>query len=139
MTDLKNLEPTIKALADVGPDLTLGLDLATAFPYGPAFADTITSGDYINLFAVFDLTYPRLKRTLFLGTRWGDQNAKLIPAPGDPYYLNYSYNPMRLVSRRRRLRRSQRHRTAGRKPRLRADAAGGSAADGTAVSRRRPR
>ena len=29
-----------------------------------------------------------------LGTRWGDENAKLIPAPGDPYYLNYSYNPM---------------------------------------------
>ncbi|MFY9916977.1 MAG: mammalian cell entry protein, partial [Mycobacterium sp.] len=67
---------------------------ATAFPYGPGFADTITRGDYINLTAVFDLTYPRLKKTLFLGTRWGDENAKLIPAPGDPYYLNYSYNPM---------------------------------------------
>ena len=67
---------------------------ATAFPYGPGFADTITRGDYINLTAVFDLTYPRLKKTLLLGTRWGDENAKLIPAPGDPYYLNYSYNPM---------------------------------------------
>jgi phospholipid/cholesterol/gamma-HCH transport system substrate-binding protein len=94
VTDLKNLEPTIRALADVGPDLTVGLRFATAFPYGPTFADRVARGDYINLFAVFDITYPRLKRTFFLGTRWGDQDAKFIPAPGDPFYLNYSYNPL---------------------------------------------
>jgi ABC-type transporter Mla subunit MlaD len=94
VADLKNLEPAIKALADVGEDLTPGLMWATAFPYGPAFADRVARGDYINLFAVFDITYPRLKRTLFLGTRWGDDNAKFIPAPGDPFYLNYSYNPL---------------------------------------------
>jgi virulence factor Mce-like protein len=92
--DLKNLEPTLKALADIGPDLTSALIWATAFPYGPAFADKITKGDFINLYAIFDLTYPRLKRTMFAGTRWGDENAKLIPAPGDPYFLNYSYDPM---------------------------------------------
>ncbi|HEX2285186.1 MAG TPA: MCE family protein [Mycobacterium sp.] len=94
VTDLKNLEPALKALADIGPDLNEALIWATAFPYGPAFADRITRGDYINLFAVFDITYPRLKRTMLLGTRWGDENAKLIPAPGDPFYLNYSYNPL---------------------------------------------
>ena len=94
VTNLRNLEPTIKALADVGPELTRGLVFGTAFPYGPAFADRVAQGDYINLFAVFDLTYPRLKRTLFLGTRWGDEDAKLIPAPGDPFYLNYSYDPL---------------------------------------------
>ena len=48
----------------------------------------------MNLFAVFDLTIPRLKRTLFLGTRWGEKHAKLVPAPGDPFYLNYTYKPM---------------------------------------------
>jgi len=94
VTDLKNLEPALKALVDIGPDLSSALIWATAFPYGPGFADTITRGDYINLTAIFDLTYPRLKKTLLAGTRWGDENAKLIPAPGDPYYLNYSYNPM---------------------------------------------
>jgi len=94
VTDLKNLEPAIKALADVGPDLVTGLTWATAFPYGPAFAERITKGDYINLFAIFDITYPRLKRTLFLGTRWGDENAKLIPAPGDPWMAQYSMNPL---------------------------------------------
>lgn len=94
VTDFTNLEPALKALADIGPDLSSALIWATAFPYGPAFADTITRGDYINLITTFDLTYPRLKKTLFLGTRWGDEDAKLIPAPGDPYYLNYSYNPL---------------------------------------------
>jgi virulence factor Mce-like protein len=94
VTNLQNLEPALKALADIGPDINLGLVFGTAFPYGPAFADRIVKGDYINLWAVFDLTYPRLKRTIFLGTRWADQDAKLIPAPGDPWYLNYSYNPL---------------------------------------------
>ena len=94
--NLQNLGPTIGAIADIGPRLNSALLWATAFPYGPTFADRITRGDYINLYATFDLTYPRLKRTLLLGTRWGDENAKLIPAPGDPYYLNYSYDPMKL-------------------------------------------
>ena len=94
--DLKNLAPALGALADIGPDLNLAVLWATAFPYGPTFADRITRGDYINLFAIFDLTYPRLKKTLLLGTRWGDENARLIPAPGDPYWANYSYSPMSL-------------------------------------------
>lgn len=94
--NLENLGPVLGALADIGPDLNLAVLWATAFPYGPTFADRITRGDYINLYATFDLTYPRLKKTLLLGTRWGDENAKLIPAPGDPYYLNYSYDPLKL-------------------------------------------
>lgn len=94
--NLENLGPILGALADVGPDLNLALLWASAFPYGPTFADRITKGDYINLYAVFDITYPRLKKTLLLGTRWGDENAKLIPAPGDPYYLNYSYDPLKI-------------------------------------------
>lgn len=94
VADLRNLDPALKSLADIGPDLFNALIFATAFPYGPPFADKITKGDYINLYASFDLTYPRLKRTLFLGTRWGDEEAKMIPAPGDPFYLSYSYAPM---------------------------------------------
>ena len=68
--------------------------MATVFPFGPGFADTITRGDYINLVAIFDLTYPRLKKTLLLGTRWGDENAKLDSGAGRSLYPNYSYNPI---------------------------------------------
>jgi phospholipid/cholesterol/gamma-HCH transport system substrate-binding protein len=92
--DLKHLEPAIKALADVGPEINAALSYVSAFPYGPNALERGIKGDYLNMFAVFDLTYPRLKRSLFLGTRWGDPDAKLVPAPGDPWYLNYSYSPL---------------------------------------------
>jgi virulence factor Mce-like protein len=92
--NLQNLEPTLRALADVGPDLNRALAYALFFPQGQDFIDRAVRGDYANVFIVFDMTYPRLKRGLFLGTRWGEEGAKLIPAPGDPWYLNYTFDPM---------------------------------------------
>jgi virulence factor Mce-like protein len=91
--NLKNLDPTLGALADVDG---LGSVLAylTTFPFSQNFVDRAIRGDYINIFATMDLTIPRLKRSLFLGTRWGDPNAQLIPAPGDPVHLNYTYEPL---------------------------------------------
>jgi phospholipid/cholesterol/gamma-HCH transport system substrate-binding protein len=92
--NLTNLEPTLRALADIGPGLDKALAYAPAFPYGQDIIDRGVRGDYMNLFIILDLTVPRLKRTLFLGTRWGQSDAKLIPAPGDPYYLTYTYDPL---------------------------------------------
>ena len=92
--NLTNLEPTLKALADVGPELDLALATTTAFPYSQAFIDRAIKGDYANLFAVMDFTVPRMKRGLFMGTRWEEEGAKLTPAPGDPWYLNYTYDPV---------------------------------------------
>jgi virulence factor Mce-like protein len=92
--NLQNLEPTIKALADIGPDLDAALAQATVYPYGQSFIDRAVRGDYVNFYAILDLTYPRLKRTLFAGTRWGQEGAAFVPAPGDPWYLNYTYDPL---------------------------------------------
>jgi virulence factor Mce-like protein len=92
--NLQNLEPTIKALADIGPDLDAALAQATVYPYGQSFIDRAVRGDYVNFYAILDLTIPRLKKTLFAGTRWGEEGAALVPAPGDPWYLNYTYNPL---------------------------------------------
>lgn len=92
--DLRNLEPTLKSLADVGPKLDLVLAHVPIFPYSQSFIDRGIRGDYMNQFIVFDLTVPRLKRTLFLGTSWGQEGAKLVPAPGDPWYATYSYDPL---------------------------------------------
>ena len=94
--NLTNLEPTLKALADVGPYLGTVLALVPSFPFPQNFIDRAIRGDYINIFATIDLTYSRLKRSLLLGTRWGDPNAPLIPAPGDPAHLNYTYEPLNL-------------------------------------------
>ena len=92
--NLRNLEPTLRALADVGPKLDTALSYFTAFPYGQSFIDRGIRGDYLNQFIIFDLTVPRLKRTLMLGTSWGQEGAKLVPAPGDPWYTTYTYDPL---------------------------------------------
>ena len=31
---------------------------------------------------------------MFLGTSWGQEGAKLVPAPGDPWYATYTYDPL---------------------------------------------
>ncbi|OBF18552.1 MCE family protein [Mycobacterium sp. ACS4331] len=95
VANLRNLEPAMKALADVGPALPALLEYAGHFPFTQAFMDRAIRGDYYNLFAVIDLTIPRLKRSLFLGTRWEQEDAQLVPAPGDPAYLNYTYDPLK--------------------------------------------
>jgi phospholipid/cholesterol/gamma-HCH transport system substrate-binding protein len=92
--NLTNLGPTLKSLADVGPYLGTALAEVPTFPFTQNFIDRAVRGDYVNIFASIDLTYGRLKRTLFAGTRWGDPNAKLVPAPGDPVHLNYTYAPL---------------------------------------------
>ena len=94
--NLKNLEPAIKAFADIGPDLNSVLEYAAHFPFTQSFIDRAIRGDYYNLFAIIDLTVPRLKRTMFLGTRWGQEGAQLVPAPGDPTYLQYTYDPLKV-------------------------------------------
>ncbi|MGO9652972.1 MCE family protein [Mycobacterium sp.] len=93
--NLKNLEPTIRALADVGPGLDAALAYATVFPFTQNFVDRAVRGDYFNLHFQFDITIPKLKSSLFLGTHWGQLGEELVPAPGEPYYLNYTYDPLR--------------------------------------------
>ncbi|MBX7434980.1 MCE family protein [Mycobacterium sp. Y57] len=94
--NLQNLEPAIKAFADVGPDLDAILEYAVHFPFTQSFIDRAIRGDYYNLYAIMDLTVPRLKRSVFLGTRWEQEGAEIIPAPGDPNYLQYTYDPLKL-------------------------------------------
>lgn len=92
--NLKNLEPTVRALADVGPDLMTALAYLPTYPYTQDFIDRGIRGDYMNQFIVFDFTIPRLKSGILLGTRWGDPNASMVPAPGDPWYNMYTRDPL---------------------------------------------
>jgi virulence factor Mce-like protein len=92
--NLKNLEPTIRALADVGPELDTAFQAATVFPFTQNFVDRAVRGDYFNLHVQLDLSIPRLKRGLLLGTHWGQLDMPEPPAPGEPYYLNYTLDPM---------------------------------------------
>jgi virulence factor Mce-like protein len=92
--NLKNLEPTIKGLADVGPDLDMALAAATVFPFSQNFVDRAIRGDYFNLHVDLDLTIPKLKSGLLLGTHWGQLGEPLVPAYGDPPYLQYTLDPL---------------------------------------------
>lgn len=94
VSNLKNLEPTIRALADVGPDLATALTYLPTYPYTQDFIDRGIRGDYMNEFIVLDLTIPRLKSGMLLGTRWGEPGASPVPAPGDPYYSMYTRDPL---------------------------------------------
>jgi len=94
--NLQNLGPTIQALADVGPDLDASLAYATVFPYGQNLIDRAIRGDYINLFATVDLSGPRLRKSIFLGTRGGQEGRDLVPLPGEPYFQRYTYDPVGL-------------------------------------------
>lgn len=94
VTNLRNLEPTLRALADVGPGLDEALSYFSVFPYGQDVIDRGLRGDYMNLFGILDLTVPRLKRGLFLGTRWGQEGAALVPAPGEPGQIAHTYDPL---------------------------------------------
>ena len=85
MTNLQNLDPTVRALGRVGPEIDTALAFLPVMPFGQNIIDRAIRGDYMNLFAVFDLTLPRLKRTLLSGTRsGGNEHALLVPAQGIP-------------------------------------------------------
>jgi phospholipid/cholesterol/gamma-HCH transport system substrate-binding protein len=92
--NLKNLEPTVKGLADVGPDIDTALAALSVFPFTQNFVDRAVRGDYFNLHVILDLSIPRLKQGLFLGTHWGQLGEQQIPAPGDPPYLQYTRDPL---------------------------------------------
>ncbi|MFD1811084.1 MCE family protein [Rhodococcus gannanensis] len=94
VTNLRNLEPTLRALADVGPDINKALAYATVYPYGQSVIDRAVKGDYVNLFATVDLTVPRLQREILLGTPWGDPNAAIQAAVGDPGYATQTKDPL---------------------------------------------
>jgi ABC-type transporter Mla subunit MlaD len=93
--NLQNLEPTIRALADVGPDIDTALAYVPTFPLSQNVIDRGIRGDYMNLWVTVDFTNARLKRGLLLGTRLGQNRASMIPAPGDPGYdAYYTKNPL---------------------------------------------
>ena len=94
VNNLKNLQPTIQALADVGPDLDAALAYATVFPYGQGLIDRAVRGDFINLFATVDISGPRLRKSIFLGSRAGQEGRDLVPVPGDTFFQRYTYDPL---------------------------------------------
>jgi phospholipid/cholesterol/gamma-HCH transport system substrate-binding protein len=89
--NLQNLEPTIKALADIGPDLDQALAYAPTFPFTQGFIDRYIRGDYVNGYFVLDLTNSGLRKSILRGTHWERLGAEPVPVPGDPEYLQFRF------------------------------------------------
>jgi hypothetical protein len=68
--------------------------MATTFPYGQAAIDRYIKGDYLNLSATLDLTLPRIRRELWMGTRFGDPTQGIQAAIGDPGYAAQTKDPL---------------------------------------------
>jgi virulence factor Mce-like protein len=92
--NLQHLEPAIKALADVGVGLDKAIAYASVFPNGQSAIDNAIRGDFLNESTTIDFTVPRLKRELLMGTRWGDPNAQIQAAVGDPGYAEQTGDPL---------------------------------------------
>lgn len=91
VTNLENLEPTLKALADVGPDLDTAISYAPTFPFTQSFIDRYVRGDYVNGYFIIDLTNAALRKSILRGTHWERIGAESVPAAGEPEYLQYRY------------------------------------------------
>jgi phospholipid/cholesterol/gamma-HCH transport system substrate-binding protein len=89
--NLQNLGPTIKALADIGPDLDAAIAYAPTYPFPQGFIDRYIRGDYTNGTFIIDLTNSGLRKSILLGTHWGRLGAEGVPGPGDPEYLLFRY------------------------------------------------
>ena len=48
----------------------------------------------MNLWGIFDLSRERIKRTLLLGTRWGEPGAVLPASPGEPFFIRNMLDPV---------------------------------------------
>jgi hypothetical protein len=94
VNNLKNLQPTLQALADVGPEFDAAIAYATVFPYGQNLIDRAVRGDFINLFATVDISGPRMRKSIFLGTRLDQEGRDLVPLPGEPFFQRYTFDPM---------------------------------------------
>lgn len=77
VTNLRNIAPVLRSLADAGPALTKGLDFLTTFPFVKSKIPNWFRGDFANISLVIDLTLSRIDSSLFTGTRFEGGLTKL--------------------------------------------------------------
>ncbi|MDT5348939.1 MAG: phospholipid/cholesterol/gamma-HCH transport system substrate-binding protein [Mycobacterium sp.] len=70
VSNLRDLAPVLRSLADAGPALTKGLDMLLTYPWPASTARNWFRGDYANLTLIVDLTLSRIDTGIFTGSRW---------------------------------------------------------------------
>jgi phospholipid/cholesterol/gamma-HCH transport system substrate-binding protein len=105
VTELTQLGPILKSLADAGPDLTRSLSSLATYPWPNETLEKWVRGDYANLTGVIDLTLSRIDSALFTGTRFEGKLTELemqwgrtigqLPSPytaGNPLVVPYRWD-----------------------------------------------
>ncbi len=77
VTNLRNIAPVLRSLADAGPALTKGLDFLSTYPWVKSKIPNWFRGDFANITLVIDLTLSRIDSSLFTGTRFEGDLTKL--------------------------------------------------------------
>lgn len=70
VSELNDVAPVLKSLADAGPALTQALDVLPTYPFPKSTLTNWMRGDYANLTAVIDMTLSRIDSAMFTGTRF---------------------------------------------------------------------
>lgn len=93
-SNLRDLEPTLTALADSGSDLPESLVVAGTFPFPVSTADKGMRGDYLNLFLTLDLSEDAINKKIIPSIPSAEiaklvlpnqaVNPLLAPTQGDP-------------------------------------------------------
>lgn len=92
--ELRALEPTLKALADSGNDLTGVMNILVTFPFPQEAIDRFIRGDYANLYIQYDMTVPRMREGMLLGTPLGVSMAVNQAILGRPVAPTISVDPL---------------------------------------------
>ncbi|MFD4182856.1 MCE family protein [Rhodococcus sp. NPDC058514] len=82
--NLAALEPTLAKVVETGPDLMNNLGNLSTFPFPQTTIDQGMRGDYTNLWALIDLTTPRLESGLGFGTPFGPAPSVSDGRPTNP-------------------------------------------------------
>lgn len=70
VSNLRNIAPVLRSLADAGPSLTKSLDFLATYPWVKSTIPNWFRGDFANITLVVDLTLSRIDSSIFTGTRW---------------------------------------------------------------------
>ena len=82
--DFKDLFPVVKALNDNADDLIADLEFLPTFPFHYKYLRNAVRGDYLNVFATFDLTVRRTGETVFTTSKGLDPNMKRLSEVVNP-------------------------------------------------------
>jgi phospholipid/cholesterol/gamma-HCH transport system substrate-binding protein len=104
VTNLRDIAPALRELANAGPSLTKGLDFLTTFPWVKSKLANWFRGDFANISLVVDLTLSRIDSGIFTGTRYEGNLTELemqwgrtigqMPSPytaGNPLIVPYHF------------------------------------------------